>query len=98
MEGFPPPRGGLTVRRVAILLTAVAVAMVIGSGVALAKTIRCDGGNSFGTNRHDAIFTKDGGDFVKGDDARYATQREHDVVSDARKELKEVSLHVGRWL
>jgi hypothetical protein len=86
MEGFPPPRGGLTVRRVAILLTAVA------------KTIRCDGGNSFGTNRHDAIFTKDGGDFVKGDDARYATQREHDVVSDARKELKEVSLHVGRWL
>jgi hypothetical protein len=28
---------------------------------------------------------------------RYAAQREHDVVSDARKELKEVSLHVGRW-
>jgi hypothetical protein len=29
--------------------------------------------------------------------ARYASQREHDIVSDARKELKEVSLHVGRW-
>jgi Ca2+-binding RTX toxin-like protein len=40
--------------------------MVIGSGVALAKTVRCDGGYCFGTNRHDAIFAKDGGDFVSG--------------------------------
>jgi len=31
------------------------------------------------------------------DAKRYAAQREHDVVSDARKELKEVSLHAGRW-
>jgi Ca2+-binding RTX toxin-like protein len=63
------------VRRVTILLMIVAVAMVIGSGVALAKTIRCDGGNCFGTNRadsifgtnrHDAIFAKKGADFVTG--------------------------------
>jgi hypothetical protein len=75
-----------------MFLTAVAVAMVIGSGVALAKTIRCDGGNCFGTNKADSIFAKN--DTVKGDEARYAAQREHDVVSYARKELKEVSLHV----
>jgi Ca2+-binding RTX toxin-like protein len=69
------PRGGLMVRRMTILLTIVAVAMVIGSGVALAKTIRCDGGNCFGTNRadsifgtnrHDAIFAKRGADVVTG--------------------------------
>src|SRR5215217_3519099 len=63
------------VRRVTILLTIVAVAMVIGSGIALAKTIRCDGGNCFGTNRadsifgtnrHDAIFAKRGADLVTG--------------------------------
>ena len=57
------------------MLTIVAVAMVIGSGIALAKTIRCDGGNCFGTNRadsifgtnrHDAIFAKRGADLVTG--------------------------------
>ena len=49
--------------------------MVVGGGVALAKTINCDGGKCFGTNksdsifgtnRHDAIFAKKGGDFVSG--------------------------------
>jgi Ca2+-binding RTX toxin-like protein len=63
------------VRRAVILLTTVAMAIVVGSGVALAATIRCDGGNCFGTNRpdsifgtnkHDTIFAKDGGDFVSG--------------------------------
>ena len=62
-------------RRAVILLTAIAVAMVVGGGVALAKTINCNGGNCFGTNRpdsifgtnrHDAIFAKRGGDFVSG--------------------------------
>ena len=62
-------------RRAAILLAAIALAMVVGSGVAVAATIRCDGGRCsgtnrpdsiFGTNRHDAIFAKDGGDFVSG--------------------------------
>ena len=62
-------------RRVVILLTTVAAAIVVGSGVALAATIWCDGGHCFGTNRpdsifgtdrHDAIFAKDGGDFVSG--------------------------------
>jgi hypothetical protein len=73
--GFPSSRGGLTVRRVTILLMLVAVAVVVGGGVALAKTIRCDGGrcvgtnradSMFGTNRHDAIFAKRGADFVAG--------------------------------
>jgi Ca2+-binding RTX toxin-like protein len=63
------------VRRATILLTVVVVAMVVGSGVALAKTIRCDGGHCFGTNRddsmfgtnrHDAMFAKRGADFVTG--------------------------------
>jgi hypothetical protein len=63
------------VRRAVILLTAMALAMVVGGGVALAATIHCGGGNCFGTNnhddifgtnRHDAIFAKKGGDFVSG--------------------------------
>ena len=62
-------------RRAAILLSAIALAMVVGGGVAVAATIRCDGGfcsgtnrpdSIFGTNRHDAIFARDGGDFVSG--------------------------------
>jgi RTX calcium-binding nonapeptide repeat (4 copies) len=63
------------VKRAVILLTAIALAVVLGSGVALAKTIHCNGGNCFGTNRpdsifgtnrHDAVFAKRGGDFVSG--------------------------------
>jgi Ca2+-binding RTX toxin-like protein len=51
------------------------VAVAVGGGAAFAKTIRCDGGDCFGTNRadsifgtnrHDAIFARDGGDFVSG--------------------------------
>ena len=62
-------------RRAVILLAAIALAMVVGSGVAMAKTINCHGGNClgtnkpdsiFGTNRHDAIFARKGGDFVSG--------------------------------
>ena len=62
-------------RRAVILLTTVAVAIVVGSGVALAATIRCDGGHCSGTNRadsifgtdkRDAIFAKKGADFVNG--------------------------------
>jgi hypothetical protein len=72
---FSSPRGGRTVRRVVILLAVITVAVAVGGGAALAKTIRCDGGNCFGTNRadtiygtnrHDAIFAKDGGDWVSG--------------------------------
>jgi hypothetical protein len=62
-------------RRAAILLSAIALAMVVGGGVAVAATVRCDGGHCsgtnrpdsiFGTNRHDAVFARDGGDFVSG--------------------------------
>ena len=62
-------------RRAAILLSAIALAMVVGGGVAVAATIRCDGGRCsrtnrpesiFGTNRHDPIFAQAGGDFVNG--------------------------------
>jgi Ca2+-binding RTX toxin-like protein len=72
---FSSPRGGRTVRRVVIFLAVIVVAVAVGGGVALAKTIRCDGGNCFGTNRadsifgtnrHDAIFARNGGDFVSG--------------------------------
>ena len=57
------------------MLTMVAAALVVGSGVALAATIRCDGGpcsgtnkpdTIFGTDKRDAIFARDGGDFVSG--------------------------------
>ena len=57
------------------MLTLIVAATVVGGGVALAKTIRCDGGNCFGTNRadtifgtdrHDTVFAKRGGDFVSG--------------------------------
>jgi hypothetical protein len=72
---FSSPRGGRTMRRVVILLAVIAVVVAVGGGTALAKTIRCDGGNCFGTNRadsifgtnrHDAIFARNGGDFVSG--------------------------------
>ena len=62
-------------RRAIVLLSAVMAALIVGGGVALAATIRCDGGNCFGTNRHDtmygsnkhdAIFAKAGGDLVTG--------------------------------
>jgi Ca2+-binding RTX toxin-like protein len=62
-------------RRAAILLATIALTVVVGGGVAVAATIRCDGGfcsgtnrpdDIFGTNRHDAIFARDGGDFVSG--------------------------------
>jgi Ca2+-binding RTX toxin-like protein len=62
-------------RRAAILLATIALAVVVGGGVAVAATIQCDGGfcsgtnrpdSIFGTNRHDAIFARDGGDFVSG--------------------------------
>jgi Ca2+-binding RTX toxin-like protein len=63
------------VRRVIILLAVITIAVAAVGGVALAKTIRCHGGNCFGTNRadtifgtnrHDAIFARGGGDFVTG--------------------------------
>lgn len=62
-------------RRAAILLAVIAVAVAVGGGAAFAKTIRCDGGTCFGTNkpdtmygtnRHDAVYAKNGGDFVTG--------------------------------
>ena len=58
-----------------ILLAAVVLALSVGGGAALAATIRCDGGDCFGTNRvdtmygtkrHDAIFARAGGDIVFG--------------------------------
>ena len=62
-------------RRVIILLAVITLVVAVGSGAALAKTIRCHGGNCFGTNRadtifgtnrRDAIFARGGGDFVSG--------------------------------
>jgi RTX calcium-binding nonapeptide repeat (4 copies) len=62
-------------RRSALLPATMALALLVASGVALAKTINCNGGLCFGTNnpdsiygtnKHDAIFAKKGGDFVSG--------------------------------
>jgi Ca2+-binding RTX toxin-like protein len=62
-------------RRSALLLATIALTLLVASGVALAKTINCNGGLCFGTNnsdsiygsnRHDTIFAKKGGDFVSG--------------------------------
>ena len=62
-------------RRAALLLSTIALAVVVGGGVAGAATILCDGGHCsgtkrpdsiFGTNRHDAVFARAGGDFVSG--------------------------------
>ena len=72
---FSSPRGGRTVRRVIILLVVITLAVATVGGAALAKTIRCHGGNCFGTNRadtifgtnrHDAIFARGGGDWLSG--------------------------------
>jgi Ca2+-binding RTX toxin-like protein len=62
-------------RRAAIMLATMALAVVVGGGVAAAATILCDGGRCsgtkwpdsiFGTNRHDTVFARAGGDFVSG--------------------------------
>ena len=62
-------------RRSALLLVIMALALLVASGVALAKTINCNGGlcfgtknpdSIFGTNRHDTVFARAGGDFVSG--------------------------------
>ena len=62
-------------RRSALLLVIMALALFVASGVALAKTINCNGGlcfgtknpdSIFGTNRHDTVFARAGGDFVSG--------------------------------
>lgn len=62
-------------RRAIVLLSAIAAVLVVGGGVALAATIRCDGGDCFGTNKHDtmygsnkhdAIFARMGDDLVTG--------------------------------
>jgi hypothetical protein len=48
--------GGWRVRRSVLLLAAVAVVLVLASGVALARTINCDGGRCLGTNNNDTMY------------------------------------------
>jgi Ca2+-binding RTX toxin-like protein len=43
------------VRRSVLLLAAVALALTLASGVALARTIDCDGGKCLGTNNKDTM-------------------------------------------
>jgi Ca2+-binding RTX toxin-like protein len=63
------------VRRSVLLLAAVAVALTLASGVALARTIDCDGGKCRGTNnkdtmygspRHDTMYGLRGADLMRG--------------------------------
>src|SRR3712207_2885025 len=72
---FCAPTVGGFMRRSALLLVIMALALLVASGVALAKTINCNGGlcfgtkkpdSIFGTNRHDTVFARAGGDFVSG--------------------------------
>ena len=62
-------------RRSVLLVAAVAVALTLASGVALARTIDCDGGKCRGTNnkdtmygspRHDAMYGFRGADLMRG--------------------------------
>ena len=71
----PPREGGWRVRRSVLLVAAVAVALTLASGVALARTIDCDGGKCRGTNnkdtmygspRHDAMYGFRGADLMRG--------------------------------
>src|SRR5215212_893612 len=73
----PRGEGGWRVKhRAVFLLLAVAVALLMASGVALAKTFHCDGGRCRGTNsadtiygsaKRDAIYSLGGADLVRGD-------------------------------
>jgi len=52
----PRREGGWRVRRSVLLLAVVAVVLVLASGVALARTINCDGGRCLGTNNNDTMY------------------------------------------
>jgi Ca2+-binding RTX toxin-like protein len=67
------------VRRATLVLAVVAAMLIVASGVAVARTITCDGGRCDGTNnkdtmygsaRHDAMFGYRGGDLMRGDGGR----------------------------
>lgn len=57
-----------TVRRVGLVLVAIAVALVVGGGVALAEVKFGTDGQDFltGTNRDDVIYGEGGVDFIDG--------------------------------
>src|SRR5919109_2640598 len=68
--------GGWRVKKSVVLLVAVAVVLILASGVALARTINCDGGRCFGTNdrdtmygsaKRDTMYGLKGGDLMRGD-------------------------------
>src|SRR5919199_6496102 len=71
----PRGEGGWRLKRSVLLLVAVAVALLLASGVALAKTFHCNGGLCRGTNNNDTIYGSDardpiyslrGADLVRG--------------------------------
>jgi Ca2+-binding RTX toxin-like protein len=64
------------VKRTVLLFVAITVVLVLASGVALARTVFCDGGRCFGTNnpdtmygssRQDAMYGLKGADLMRGD-------------------------------
>ena len=51
-------------RRSALLLAAMAVALLLVSGVALARTVNCDGGRCRGTDNADTMYGSNGRDQI----------------------------------
>jgi Ca2+-binding RTX toxin-like protein len=54
------------VRRSVLLLAGVSLVLVLASGVALARTINCDGGRCVGTNDRDSMYGSSKRDTIYG--------------------------------
>jgi hypothetical protein len=60
----PRKEGGWRVKRSVLLLVAATVALLLVSGVAIARTVNCDGGLCRGTNSNDTMYGSSGRDTI----------------------------------
>jgi Ca2+-binding RTX toxin-like protein len=65
-RGLAHRKGAYGMRRVAFLLTVMGVALILASGVALAASIACSGGECLGTEGDDSMTGTDGYDLMSG--------------------------------
>jgi Ca2+-binding RTX toxin-like protein len=65
-RSVPQREGGWRVKRAGLLLAAVAVVLILASGVALARTVYCDGGRCDGTNNNDTMYGSSKRDVMYG--------------------------------